>query len=48
MQKALWHLMGFLQNHLLSEDKAYRGRLKLLGLMEDYRQGLVPLIVPLT
>jgi len=24
------------------------GRLELLGLIEDYRQGLVPLIVPLT
>ena len=24
------------------------GRLGLLGLIEDYRQGLVPLIVPLT
>jgi uncharacterized protein YbgA (DUF1722 family) len=24
------------------------GRLELLGLVEDYRQGLVPLIVPLT
>ena len=24
------------------------GKLELLGLIEDYRQGLVPLIVPLT
>jgi uncharacterized protein YbgA (DUF1722 family) len=24
------------------------GRLELMGLIEDYRQGLVPLIVPLT
>ena len=24
-----------------------KGRLELLGLIEDYRQGLVPLIVPL-
>ena len=24
------------------------GRLELLGLIEDYRQGLVPLVVPLT
>jgi uncharacterized protein YbgA (DUF1722 family) len=24
------------------------GKLQLLGLIEDYRQGLVPLIVPLT
>ncbi len=37
------HLMGFLKNHLSSEDKQ-----ELLGLIEDYRQGLVPLIVPLT
>ena len=39
----LQHLMGFLKNHLSSLDKG-----ELLGLMEDYRQGLVPLIVPLT
>jgi uncharacterized protein YbgA (DUF1722 family)/uncharacterized protein YbbK (DUF523 family) len=39
----LQHLMGFLKNHLSSEDKQ-----ELLGLIEDYRQGLVPLIVPLT
>jgi uncharacterized protein YbgA (DUF1722 family)/uncharacterized protein YbbK (DUF523 family) len=39
----LQHLMGFLKNHLSSEDKR-----ELLGLIEDYRQGLVPLIVPLT
>jgi len=39
----LHHLMGFLKNHLSSEDKQ-----ELLGLIEDYRQGLVPLIVPLT
>ena len=35
--------MGFLKNRLSSEDKQ-----ELLGLVEDYRQGLVPLIVPLT
>jgi uncharacterized protein YbgA (DUF1722 family) len=40
--------MGCLKNDLSSEDKAYEGRLELLGLIEDYRQGLVPLIVPLT
>ncbi|MGD8516018.1 MAG: DUF1722 domain-containing protein [Anaerolineae bacterium] len=44
--------MDFLTNHLSSEDNAYRrcicGRLELLGLIEDYRQGLLPLIVPLT
>ena len=39
----LQHLMGFLKDALLKEDKA-----ELLGLIEDYRQGLVPLIVPLT
>jgi uncharacterized protein YbgA (DUF1722 family)/uncharacterized protein YbbK (DUF523 family) len=37
------HLMGFLKNDLGREDKA-----ELLGIIEDYRQGLVPLIVPLT
>jgi uncharacterized protein YbgA (DUF1722 family) len=39
----LHHLMGFLKTDLPSEDKQ-----ELLGLFEDYRQGLVPLIVPLT
>jgi uncharacterized protein YbgA (DUF1722 family) len=39
----LQHLMGFLKDHLTSEDKQ-----ELLGLIEDYRQGLLPLIVPLT
>ena len=39
----LQHLMGFLKSHLSSEDK-----LELLGLIKDYRQGLVPLIVLLT
>jgi len=39
----LQHLMGFLKDALAKEDKA-----ELLGLIEDYRQGLVPLIVPLT
>jgi len=39
----LQHLMGFLKNHLSSEDKQ-----ELLGLIENYRQGLLPLIVPLT
>jgi hypothetical protein len=52
MQKVLQHLMGYLKNDLSSEDNAYRrcicGRLELLGLIEDYRQGLLPLIVPLT
>ena len=31
-------VMDFLTNHLFSED-----RQELLGLIEDYRQGLVPL-----
>jgi uncharacterized protein YbgA (DUF1722 family) len=39
----LQHLMGFLKNHLSSEDKQ-----ELMGLIEDYRQGTVPPIVPLT
>lgn len=39
----LQHLMGFLKNHLSSEDKQ-----ELLALIEDYRQGLLPLIVPIT
>jgi hypothetical protein len=34
---------GLLTNHLCSDDKQ-----ELLGLIEDYRQGLLPLIVPLT
>ena len=43
MQKVCQHLRGFLKNHLSSDDKQ-----ELLGLIEDYRQGLLPLIVPLT
>jgi uncharacterized protein YbgA (DUF1722 family)/uncharacterized protein YbbK (DUF523 family) len=39
----LQHLMGFLKDKLAGEDKA-----ELLDLIEDYRKGLVPLIVPLT
>lgn len=37
------HLMGYLKKDLSSDDKQ-----ELLALIEDYRQGLVPLIVPLT
>ena len=48
MQKVIQHLMDFLKNHQSSEDKACRGRLELLGLIEDYRQMLLPPIVPLT
>jgi uncharacterized protein YbgA (DUF1722 family)/uncharacterized protein YbbK (DUF523 family) len=39
----LQHLMGFLKDELSREDKA-----ELLAYIEDYRNGLVPLIVPLT
>ena len=39
----LQHWIGYLKKHLSAED-----RQELLGLIEDYRQGLVPLIVPLT
>jgi hypothetical protein len=39
----LWHLTGFLKYHLSSEDKQ-----ELLGLTDDYQQGLLPQIVPLT
>ena len=39
----LQHLVGYLKKELSSEDKQ-----ELLGLIEDYRQELVPLIVPLT
>jgi uncharacterized protein YbgA (DUF1722 family)/uncharacterized protein YbbK (DUF523 family) len=39
----LQHLVGFLKNDLPSEDKQ-----ELLSLIEDYRLGLLPLIVPLT
>jgi uncharacterized protein YbgA (DUF1722 family)/uncharacterized protein YbbK (DUF523 family) len=39
----LQHLMGFLKGFLSTEDKA-----ELLRLVQDYQEGLVPLIVPLT
>jgi len=39
----LHHLMGFLKTHLSNEDKQ-----ELLGLIEDYRSELVPLVVPMT
>jgi len=39
----LHHLMGYLKRDLSSEDKQ-----ELLGLIEDYRNELVPLIVPMT
>lgn len=37
------HLMGFIKKVLSRDDKS-----ELLNLMEDYRNGLVPLVVPLT
>jgi uncharacterized protein YbgA (DUF1722 family) len=40
---ALQHIAGHLKDRL---DDA--GRRELLGLVEDYRQGLVPLVVPIT
>ncbi|WP_018718432.1 YbgA family protein [Arhodomonas aquaeolei] len=39
----LQHLMGYLKGHLDGDDKA-----ELLELIEDYRIGRVPLIVPVT
>ena len=39
----LQHLMGFLKRSLSQEDKV-----ELLGLIDDYRRGLLPLIIPLT
>jgi len=39
----LQHLMGYLKNELSAEDKQ-----EMLGLIEEYRQGMVPLIVPMT
>jgi uncharacterized protein YbgA (DUF1722 family) len=37
----LQHLMGYLKKDLSGKDKQ-----ELLGLIEDYRNELVPLIVP--
>jgi uncharacterized protein YbgA (DUF1722 family)/uncharacterized protein YbbK (DUF523 family) len=39
----LHHLMGYFKNRLSPQEKA-----ELLSLIEDYHQGLTPLIVPLT
>ncbi|MFP3855102.1 MAG: YbgA family protein, partial [Anaerolineales bacterium] len=39
----LQHLMGFLKDHLSVDEKS-----ELLGIIEDYRTELLPLIVPLT
>jgi uncharacterized protein YbgA (DUF1722 family) len=41
--KPVRHLIGLPKDKLSPEDKQ-----ELLGLLEDYRQGLVPLIAPLT
>ena len=39
----LQQFIGFLKNHIASEDKP-----EPLGLIEDYQQELAPLMVPLT
>jgi len=39
----LQHVLGFLKNDLTADQKK-----DILAIIEDYRQGLVPLIVPLT
>lgn len=39
----LQHLQGYLKKHLEKDDKA-----ELLSMIDDYRQGLLPLIVPIT
>lgn len=39
----LYHLLGYLKTHLDTHDKA-----ELVAAFEDYRKGLVPLIVPMT
>jgi uncharacterized protein YbgA (DUF1722 family)/uncharacterized protein YbbK (DUF523 family) len=40
---ALTHAFGFVKDHLDARDKK-----ELIGLIEDYRRGIVPLIVPVT
>ncbi len=39
----LQHILGFMKNDLSPGDKKY-----ILDIIEDYRQGLVPLVVPIT
>jgi uncharacterized protein YbgA (DUF1722 family)/uncharacterized protein YbbK (DUF523 family) len=39
----LQHILGFLKRDLPPDDKTY-----ILGIIEDYRQGLIPLVVPMT
>jgi len=41
--RSVQHLMGYLKNELPADDKQ-----ELLGVIEEYRQGMVPLIVPMT
>jgi uncharacterized protein YbgA (DUF1722 family) len=41
--RSVQHLMGYLKRDLSSDDKQ-----ELLSLIEDYRNELVPLIVPMT
>jgi uncharacterized protein YbgA (DUF1722 family) len=48
MKEVVQHLMGCLKKHLPAKIRLACGRLELLGLIEEYRQELVPLIVPLT
>ena len=39
----LMHIFGFIKNHLESSVKQ-----EILGVLDSYRTGLVPLVVPLT
>jgi uncharacterized protein YbgA (DUF1722 family) len=39
----LYHVLGFLKRNLTAPEKA-----EMVGLIEDYRAELVPLIVPVT
>ena len=39
----LLHILGYLKDHLASEDKKY-----ILDVCDEYRRGLTPLVVPLT
>jgi uncharacterized protein YbgA (DUF1722 family) len=41
--RSVQRLMGYLKNDPPGEDKQ-----ELLGVIEEYRQGMVPLIVPMT
>ena len=48
MKEVVQHPMGCLKNHLPAKTRRAFGTLKLPGFIEETRQGLVPLIVPLT